>query len=447
MRRIHTRARTIELGAVDPEQLLANLDAPAEQLLFEIDVWGRRVAVISDRALQLLEVPRDGDEGMQPIRECLSAFDRPLSGLGALAQGAAVAVGYDAARQFERRLDQRVRSALPDIWMMLPARGLAYDIASGSGVIVVNSFGGPPGADELDDFERALRTTRPMPATLGRSPRASVSPTEEEYVELVERALEYIRAGDIFQVVLSIEAMCEVNELPITLYRRLTTANRQTAHFLVDATEFALLGASPEIMVRKQGNRCVVRPLAGTLAHAGFRDPALEADLLANDKECAEHRMLVDLARNDLGRVCEFGSVRPTKLMEVEYFYRVMHISSEICGELRAECDALDLLRATFPAGTMTGAPKIRAMEIIDELERRPRSFYSGGVGFLTADGDLFTWIVIRSMTQVDGQVSLRAGSGIVHDSDPRREYQECLAKLENALGALNSMLTIEASA
>jgi anthranilate/para-aminobenzoate synthase component I len=332
---------------------------------------------------------------------------------------------------------------------MIPHTCVVVQQGSGHAVALANTIGSAPDEATLDRFEARLRDrsadTPPAPShstAAGRlqprpQPRATTSP--EQYRTAVARAREYIQAGDIFQVVLSVEGECEIDEPATTLFRRMAEVNRQTANMLVETPMFTLVGASPEILVEKRGRECNIRPLAGTLAHAGVREPELEAQLLGDEKECAEHRMLVDLARNDLGRVCEYGSVLPHRLMTIEWFYNVLHISSEIRGIIREDRDALDLLINSFPAGTMTGTPKIRAMQIIDELEANPRGFYSGGLGFLTANGDLLTYILIRSLIVRDGLAFARAGSGIVYDSEPEREYRECLTKLQNAWRALLS--------
>jgi anthranilate synthase component 1 len=455
---IHTETRTLRLVTDDrPGLLLALREAlSGERLgsyLFESELDGRRVAVLAAAPLYTASIQRDRSEldgphgrtsalsGIALLRALIDSYRTRLPGLAGVAQGVFTLVGYDAARQFERKLGQTVRSQLPDIWAMIPRIALAIDLHSGEAVLVRNRSGGSARPSELDALERVLR--RVAPTTSDEQPERAVTlrprtqTSREQYCAAVARAREYIMAGDIFQVVLSVETVCEVEARPLTLFRRMAAVNRQTANFVIEAPGFAVVGASPEILVEKRGRECVIRPLAGTLAHQGVRDARLEAQLLDDEKECAEHRMLVDLARNDLGRVCEYGSVRPDRLMAIEYFYNVMHISSEIRGRMRADCDALDLLTTSFPAGTMTGAPKIRAMEIIDELEGSARAFYAGGVGFLTPAGDLRSHIVIRSVTLHDGLAYSRAGAGIVYNSEPSREYDECVTKLQNAWRAL----------
>jgi anthranilate synthase component 1 len=459
---IYTRTRTIELGDVDGVCLLQRLYASSSEraasLLFELDYDGGRVAVICDAPLYTIAIhpthtllhlhsaaPQQLEHelgGIELLRALLAAYQQPLTGLSGLAQAMFAIFAYDAARQFEPKLASQRRRELPDIWAMIPRTCVVVRQGSGQAVMLVNAIGAAPDETTLDHFEARLRdrsTAAASPASapghLRPQPRATTSP--EQYRTAVDRAREYIQAGDIFQVVLSVEGMCEIDEPPTTLFRRMAEVNRQTANMLVETPMFTLVGASPEILVEKRGRECIIRPLAGTLAHAGVREPELEAQLLGDEKECAEHRMLVDLARNDLGRVCEYGTVLPRRLMTIEWFYNVLHISSEIRGTIRTDRDALDLLINSFPAGTMTGTPKIRAMQIIDELEATARGFYSGGLGFLTANGDLLTYILIRSLIMRDGLAFARAGSGIVYDSEPEREYRECLTKLQNAWHAL----------
>jgi anthranilate/para-aminobenzoate synthase component I len=459
---IHTRTRTLELGEVDGVSLLQRLYATSTErtasLLFELDHDGGRVAVICDAPLytiaihpthtllhahstapQRLEHARGG---VELLRALLAAYQQPLSGLSGLAQAMFAIFAYDAARQFEPKLDAQRHLDLPDIWAMIPRTCVVVQQGSGHAVAIANAIGAAPDEAALDHFIARLHDRSADTASAAHAPthprpqpRAITSP--EHYRAAVERAREYIQAGDIFQVVLSVEGACEIDEPATTLFRRMAEVNRHTANMLVETPMFTLVGASPEILVEKRGRECIIRPLAGTLAHAGVRDPELEAQLLGDEKECAEHRMLVDLARNDLGRVCEYGTVLPRRLMTIEWFYNVLHISSEIRGVIRDDRDALDLLINSFPAGTMTGTPKIRAMQIIDELEATARGFYSGGIGFLTANGDLLTYISIRSLIIRDGIAFARAGSGIVYDSEPDREYRECLTKLQNAWRAL----------
>jgi anthranilate synthase component I len=285
-------------------------------------------------------------------------------------------------------------------------------------------------ADVVADFDRGLphrsdwRSTSTLP-----EPSSNVS--QARYHEMVERAKEYIRAGDVFQVVPSQRFTLPFDLPPFALYRALRRLNPSPFLFFLDFDGFALVGSSPEILVRLRDGTVVIRPLAGTRRRGATRaeDADLAADMLADPKELAEHLMLLDLGRNDLGRVAEIGSVQVTEQMVVEYYSHVMHIVSNVEGRIRPDKDALDALIGGFPAGTVSGAPKVRAMEIIDELEPERRSFYAGAVGYFSADGNMDTCIALRTALIKDGQMFVQAGGGVVADSDPEAEYQESCNK------------------
>ncbi|MDA8192896.1 MAG: anthranilate synthase component I family protein [Thermaerobacter sp.] len=263
--------------------------------------------------------------------------------------------------------------------------------------------------------------------------------TEAQFLAMVEKAKEHIVLGDIFQVVLSQRLTARVTGDPFSLYRRLRRVNPSPYLFYLETPRRVLAGSSPETLVRVQNGVAHNRPIAGTRPRG--RTPADDAllweDLIHDPKERAEHVMLVDLARNDLGRIAEYGSVSVPEFMQPELYSHVMHIASEVTGRLREGVDALDVLAASFPAGTLTGAPKIRAMEIIEDLEADARSAYGGVVGYLSHRGDLDTCITIRTMEIDEDRVSVQAGAGIVADSDPAREYQESLNKARAAMVAL----------
>jgi anthranilate synthase component 1 len=255
---------------------------------------------------------------------------------------------------------------------------------------------------------------------------------QAEYESMVEQAKEYILAGDIFQVVLSQRFSAPLTCDPLSIYRAVRHINPSPYLFYLHVDDTVLIGSSPEILVRKEGDRAIVRPIAGTRPRGATieEDLALEQDLLQDKKELAEHVMLVDLGRNDLGRVCEYGSVVVSESMCVERYSHVMHIVSEVVGRLRSDVDALDLLAATFPAGTLSGAPKIRAMQIIDELEDEVRGPYGGCIGHISFGGEqMDTAIIIRTAVIQNGQIYVQAGAGIVADSDPASEHQECVNK------------------
>ena len=267
----------------------------------------------------------------------------------------------------------------------------------------------------------------------GRTGRTKRFPTRSEYEERVLKAKQHIRAGDAYQIVLSQRAERETDVSPLALYRSLRRINPSPYHFLLELGGISLVGSSPETLVRLEGTRASVNPIAGT-TQPGVGDAE---ELLASEKDRAEHVMLVDLGRNDLSRVCRPGTVRVGRFLEPERYSHVTHLVSEVAGELRPECTSFDLLRACFPAGTVSGAPKVRAMQIISELEGFRRGPYAGAVGYALPDGSFDTCIAIRTVVLADGVARLQAGAGIVADSDPAAEYEECLRKLAALEAAL----------
>lgn len=255
--------------------------------------------------------------------------------------------------------------------------------------------------------------------------------TKDAFKEMVERSKEYIHSGDIIQVVLSQRFEKEFKRTPLDLYRALRTVNPSPYMFLLETNEFGIVGASPEVHVRLTGDRVEIRPIAGT-RHRGKteeQDLALEKELLADEKERAEHLMLVDLARNDIGRVCEFGSVQVPDYMIIERYSHVMHIVSQVEGSLSKDKNAFDLMRATFPAGTVSGAPKVRAMQVISENEKEQRGFYSGALGYYSYNGNLDSCITLRTAMVNNQKVTIQSGAGIVADSIAEAEYQETIFK------------------
>jgi anthranilate synthase component 1 len=263
--------------------------------------------------------------------------------------------------------------------------------------------------------------------------------TRPDYERLVDSVKEYIRAGDIIQVVPSQRFTRPFERSPLDLYRALRSVNPSPYTFILDAGDFALVGASPEVHVRLTDGLVEIRPIAGTRKRGANpeEDAALEKELLADDKERAEHLMLVDLARNDIGRVCEYGSIHVPDYMFVERYSHVMHIVSQVEGRIAPGRTAFDLMRATFPAGTVSGAPKIRAMQIIAEKEPVQRGFYAGALGYFGYDGNLDSCITLRTALLRDGRVHIQAGGGVVADSDPAAEYQETVNKAGALLKAV----------
>ncbi len=274
------------------------------------------------------------------------------------------------------------------------------------------------------------------PFHLGRM-RASMTP--EEFMGIVARGREAISAGEICQVVLSQRFSASTDLPALTVYEALAEENPSPYLFLMETPQVNLIGSSPEVLVRVDGDAVMTRPLAGTRRRGRDEreDEALAEELLADEKERSEHLMLVDLARSDLGRVCRTGSVAVTELMGVERYSRVMHLVSQVEGQIRDKVTAFDVLEAAFPAGTVSGAPKIRAMELIEDLERSPRGPYAGAVGYLSCTGDMDSCIAIRTFVQAGGEIQVQAGAGVVYDSIPEREYDETRNKAEALFRAL----------
>jgi anthranilate synthase component I len=283
----------------------------------------------------------------------------------------------------------------------------------------------------IDDLDRPLHQEAAIHLDGPLNSPATSNTSADEFQRMVRKSKEYIAAGDIFQVVLAQRFETPFTLPPFALYRALRRVNPAPFLFYLDYGTFAVAGSSPEILVRVRDGTVTIRPVAGTRPRGAtpHEDKALEEELLADPKECAEHLMLLDLGRNDVGRVAKIGSVEVTDQFFIERFSQVMHIVSNVEGALDARHDALDALVAGFPAGTVSGAPKVRAMQIIDELEKEKRGLYAGCVGYFSAAGDLDSCIVLRTALVKDGRMYVQAGAGIVADSDPASEQQECINK------------------
>jgi len=367
--------------------------------------------------------------------------------------GAVGMVAYDWVRFVERIPDENPDDVgLPELWFVLPETLVVFDSVRHT-ALVVRHVSVAEGADTRVLYRQALaqleavvrRLREPLPAEPAREPlRAPMdlerSMTREAFHEIVKRAKEYIEAGDIFQVVLSQQFKMPLQVDPFTIYRHLRLINPSPYLFFLRCGGPVLIGSSPEIHVRLEQGRIDLRPIAGTRKRGSTpeEDLALEREMCADAKERAEHLMLVDLGRNDVGRVAEIGSVNVNEFGVVERYSHVMHLVSNVQGRLREGLDWLGVLRATFPAGTLSGAPKVRAMEIIDELETRRRGFYGGCVGYVDYSGNMDTAIAIRTMLAKDGELFVRAGAGIVADSDPEFEFQECMGKARALIEAID---------
>ena len=353
-------------------------------------------------------------------------------------------LGYDMVRQMERLPAPKADIlGVPDAIFIRPTVMVVFDAVRDEITVVTPGRPAPPVTADLAYAPARARLDRVVAALDSALPNLPpedafhqavepVSNTEPEaYRAMVERAKEYIRAGDIFQVVLSQRFDAPFTLPPFSLYRALRRIN--PAPFLVyfNFGGFSLVCSSPEILVRLRDDTVTIRPIAGTRRRGAtpHEDKALEDELLADPKERAEHLMLLDLGRNDVGRVAKIGSVHVTDSFFIERYSQVMHIVSNVEGELDPRRDALDALAAGFPAGTVSGAPKVRAMEIIDELERDKRGIYAGAIGYFGADGEMDTCIVLRTAVVKDGKMHVQAGAGIVYDSVPESELQECVNK------------------
>lgn len=362
--------------------------------------------------------------------------------------------GYDTVRSIERLPDEnRPGLGLPDRFLMFADTLVIFDNFAQKIKVVANACTeGVP----VDDAYRAAcdkiesiieRLRRPLPerrhvADSGQKydkPFVSNFPDKEAFKAIVERSKEYIRAGDIFQVVLSQRFGTPVSCDPFDIYRALRVINPSPYMYYINTGDAILAGSSPEILVRLEGGEIELRPIAGTRRRGknAEEDNALEAEMKADPKECAEHIMLVDLGRNDVGRVAEAGTVRVTDLMTVERYSHVMHMVSNVVGKLRSGLNAFDVIRASFPAGTLSGAPKVRAMEVIEELEPTRRGTYGGSVGYIGFSGSMDMCITIRTILIKDGMAYVQAGAGIVADSDPESEYAETVNKASGMFKAV----------
>ncbi len=298
-------------------------------------------------------------------------------------------------------------------------------------------------ADVVNDFERSLPVMRSNAEIADTLPEPSSNLSREEYHAIVEKAKEYIQAGDIFQVVPSQRFSVPFDLPPLALYRALRRTNPSPFLFFLNFEDFAVIGSSPEILVRLRDDTVTIRPIAGTRKRGANReeDRRLAEDLLSDPKELAEHLMLLDLGRNDVGRVAKIGTVRVTEQMVIENYSHVMHIVSNVEGEIDPRFDSLDALIGGFPAGTVSGAPKVRAMEIIDELEPCRRGIYGGSIGYFSANGSMDTCIALRTAVLKDGILHVQAGGGVVADSDPEAEYQETVNKAKALFRAAEEAL------
>ena len=392
----------------------------------------------------------DGDP-LAFLREYMRRFKAaPRPGLPRFCGGLAGYFGYDTVRHIETRLAGQAPAApgalddLPEMLLLLTDELAVIDNLAGKIYLIVYADPAEGNAywnaqDRLQGLRQKLRATVTIPFQTASAVALPESETgAERYQAAVRRAKEYIAAGDIMQVVLSQRMKVPFAASPLSLYRALRSLNPSPYMFYYDFGDFHVVGASPEILVRKEGSTVTLRPIAGTRPRGATRDAdeALAGELAVDPKEIAEHVMLLDLGRNDVGRVAEIGSVRVTEQMAIERYSHVMHIVSNVEGALKPGLSSFDVLAATFPAGTVSGAPKVRAMEIIDELEPTRRGVYAGAVGYISFQDDMDTAIAIRTAVVKDGMVYVQVGAGIVHDSNPETEWQETQNKARAVLRA-----------
>jgi anthranilate synthase component I len=399
-----------------------------------------------------IELQRNGDRRSEPVdpADPLGPVRRELAASSTWAGddlpgpfgGAVGFIAYDIVRYFERTPAPRPTGLeLPDYQFIFPETLAVFDHVK----CEIELLALPPEDEPDRAYAAAVARIEGLLAALAaplppieqhragaRRAEPVFNMTRESFLQKVDQAKEHILAGDAFQIVLSQRLRGETDVPPFQVYRALRILNPSPYMFFLDLGDFQIVGSSPEMLVKLDGARATLCPIAGTRPR-GATPPAdleLERELLACEKERAEHVMLVDLGRNDLGRVCELGTVRPESLMQIEKYSHVMHIVSRITGTLRGGVDMFDLLRATFPAGTVSGAPKIRAMEIIHDLEEERRGPYAGAVGYFGRQGDMDMCITIRTLIMQGSQYFAQAGAGIVADSDPAGEYQETLSKI-----------------
>jgi anthranilate synthase component 1 len=462
--------RRLVADALTPVGALARLADEPHAFLFESVVGGERVArysmlgcrprerLVGD--LRRIVLHRaDGAPQVLPgdpyaaIRAYLRRFRTPhLPGLPRFSGGLVGYLGYDTVRMMEP-LPACPPDALglPDIQLGRFDTVLVFDHSYNHLLLITHldlSGGATVAAAwdaaqrELDDVQRRMEQPVPMalvePRT-GADPQYRQHTTQPAFEAAIGRIKEYIKAGDAFQVVLSQRLSAPCPMTPFQVYRSLRSLNPSPYLFCLRLGDASLVGASPELLVRVEDGRVAVRPIAGTALRGATpaEDERLARELLADPKELAEHTMLIDLGRNDVGRVCKPGSVKLTEQMVIERYSHVQHIVSHVEGELRADLDALDALRCCHPAGTVSGAPKVRAMQIIDELEPVKRGPYAGAVGYLDFRGNLDTCIALRTAILTPGEVHVQAGAGVVADSVPAAEYEETLRKARATLMAI----------
>jgi anthranilate synthase component I len=449
-------------GAQAPAFLLESVEGGEALARYSfVGVGGRALLKTKGREVSL----RDGDnehrwtldekrDPLHAVEDLMAQFRFvPNPELPRFCGGAVGYLGWDLVRFFEKLPDAPHDDRdLPDVQLLLTDTILIFDSVRHSVKVLNNAFI-PEGGDVRAAYDEAVGKIRdvlaalerePVPAgrlpvILAQEPQAQSNMAQAEYEAAVARCIEYIHAGDCTQIVPSQRFSVPLQTDGFQVYRALRYISPAPYNFYLNFADVQLIGASPEILVTEVDGVVRTRPLAGTRRRGATpdEDSALEQELLADPKERAEHIMLVDLGRNDLGRVCEYGSVRVNDLMVVERYSHVMHIASDVTGQLRADKTQFDVLRAAFPAGTLSGSPKVRAMQIIDEVEPTRRGPYGGAIGYFSFSGNLDNCIALRTVVVKDGTAYVQAGAGVVADSVPTTEYEETVNKAKAALRAI----------
>jgi anthranilate synthase component 1 len=427
-----------------PSFLLESVEAGKRARYSIVGVGARHTHRYRDGVYTLDGTPVETSDPLRTLYQAIHRPTLPDPELPPFWGGAVGYIAYDLIRAYEKlptlKPDQ---IGAPDLLFVEPELVLVFDSLRQLMHLVV-----PARDDEHEQAQQRLveaerRLRGPLPGVPGerptRRPEFTANVSQAQYEAMVERGLEYIRAGDIFQVVPSLRLTAPLTVHPFAIYRALRSVNPSPYMGYLDLGEVTLVSCSPESLLRSDGEKVVTRPIAGTRRRGqnAQEDAELAADLLADPKERAEHVMLVDLSRNDLGRVCQYGSVTPTDLMSVEYYSHVMHIVSQVEGRLQPGKTPLDALASVVPMGTVSGAPKIRAMEIIEELEPTRRGPYGGSFGYVSYDGHMDVALTLRTFVIANGEIHIQAGAGVVYDSNPTSEYQECFNKARALLRAV----------
>ena len=412
---------------------------------------GRRVEVVEGRRTRIIMAEKDPLDVLKQVMSRYTPVDVP--GLPRFFGGAVGYMSYDLARFFEQIPDRnRPGLNVPDLFFLITDTLVIFDNLLQKIKVISNAY--LEGTSPEKAYRSAIRKIEAIIQKLRKNTERRTARKKRvgskglpvrhnikkaEYEKMVLRAKEYVRAGDIIQVVLSQRIETEIRSDPFDIYRALRMVNPSPYMYFLQMDDLYLVGSSPEVMVRLENDRAELRPIAGTRrrGEGDIEDQALERELIEDEKEKAEHIMLVDLGRNDMGRVSSVGTVQVDQLMKVERYSHVIHLVSQVEGRLRPGFDSFDLMRACFPAGTVSGAPKIRAMEIIEEMEPTRRGPYAGAVGYFGFSGNMDTCINIRAIVIKGKRAYIQAGAGIVADSDPHFEYQETVNKAKAMMAAI----------